>query len=126
MYVCDIDRDCKATSVVASRAWYYAIGLTLLFRLRLLSSKGTSSRNFTAIRGRFVLGTARVKALGWLEKKNERKKKKNRNDEHSIFTTVEHLSPLTGKQRHVTLDAMLGAIVELGQHQLIADLTVLQ
>ena len=23
MYVCDIDRDCKATSVVASRAWYY-------------------------------------------------------------------------------------------------------
>ena len=27
MYVCDIDRDrdCKATSVVASRAWYYAI-----------------------------------------------------------------------------------------------------
>ena len=26
-----------------------------------------------AIRGRFVLGTARVKALGWLEKKKERK-----------------------------------------------------
>ena len=25
MYVCDIDRDCKATSVIASRAWYYAI-----------------------------------------------------------------------------------------------------
>ena len=28
MYVCDIDRDCKATSVVASLAWYYAIQLT--------------------------------------------------------------------------------------------------
>ena len=24
MYVYDIDRDCKATSVVASHAWYYA------------------------------------------------------------------------------------------------------
>ena len=35
------------------------------------SSKGTSSRNFTAIRGRFVLGTARVKALGWLKKKED-------------------------------------------------------
>ena len=33
-------------------------------------------RNFTAIRGRFVLGTARFKALGWLEKKKERKKKR--------------------------------------------------
>ena len=31
--------------------------------------------NFTAIRGRFVLGTARVKALGWLEKKKKKKKK---------------------------------------------------
>ena len=46
-------------------------GLILLFRSKL-SSKGTSSRNFTAIRGRFVLGTARVKALGWLKK--ERRK----------------------------------------------------
>ena len=25
MYVGDIDRNCKATSVVASSAWYYAI-----------------------------------------------------------------------------------------------------
>ena len=31
--------------------------------------------NFTAIRGRFVLGTARVKVLGWLEKKKKKKKK---------------------------------------------------
>ena len=29
-----------------------------------------------AIRGRFVLGTARVKALGWLEKKERKKKRK--------------------------------------------------
>ena len=42
--------------------------------LQKLSSKGTSSKNFTAIRGCFVLGTARVKALGCLKKK---KKKKN-------------------------------------------------
>ena len=41
-----------------------------------LSSKGTSSRNFTAIRGRFVLGTARVKALGRLQKKEGKKKRK--------------------------------------------------
>ena len=32
--------------------------------------------NFTAIRGRFVLGTARVKALGWLEKKKKNQKRK--------------------------------------------------
>ena len=32
------------------------------------------------IRGRFVLGTARVKALGWLEKK-ERKKEEKEDDE---------------------------------------------
>ena len=28
MYVYDIDRDCKATSVVVSHAWYYAIKMT--------------------------------------------------------------------------------------------------
>ena len=32
--------------------------------------------NFTAIRGRFVLGTARVKVLGWLEKKKKNQKRK--------------------------------------------------
>ena len=47
----------------------------------------TSSRNFTAIRGRFVLGTARVKALGWLEKKNFREEKE---DDETRF------SPLPG------------------------------
>ena len=31
-----------------------------------------------AIRGHFVLGTARVKVLGWLEKKKERKKKERK------------------------------------------------
>ena len=41
----------------------------LIFAVSL--KKGTSSRNFTAIRGRFVLGTARVKALGCLEKKKK-------------------------------------------------------
>ena len=49
-------------------------GLILLFRYKLCSSKGTSSRYFTTIRGRFVLDTARVKALGWLEKKNQKRK----------------------------------------------------
>ena len=29
-----------------------------------------------AIRGRFVLGTARVKALGWLKKKERKKNRK--------------------------------------------------
>ena len=42
------------------------------------SSKGTSSRNFTAIRGRFILGTARVKALGWLETEEEEEVKQKR------------------------------------------------
>ena len=32
--------------------------------------------NFTAIRGRFVLDTARVKALGWLEKKKKNQKRR--------------------------------------------------
>ena len=50
-------------------------GLILLLRYKL-SSKGTSSRYFTAIRGRFVLGTARVKALGCLKKKERKKKRK--------------------------------------------------
>ena len=39
--------------------------------------------NFTAIRGRFVLGTARVKALGWLKKKKEKKPR-----EVSILTVL--------------------------------------
>ena len=34
--------------------------------------------NFTAIRGRFVLGTARVKVLGWLEKKKKKKNQKRK------------------------------------------------
>ena len=64
--------------------------------------------NFTAIRGRFVLGTARVKALGWLEKNNQKRK--------TIFTTSRFVT-LT------TFSSNLGAIVELGQHQR-GDLTV--
>ena len=47
-------------------------GLILLFRKKW-SSKGTSSKYFTAICGHFVLGTACVKALGWLKKKEEEK-----------------------------------------------------
>ena len=39
------------------------------FDIAVSLSKGTSSRNFMAIRGCFVLGTARVKALGWLKKR---------------------------------------------------------
>ena len=33
MYVCDIDHDCKATSVVASRAWNYAIKMASSIQL---------------------------------------------------------------------------------------------
>ena len=60
-----------------------------------------------AIRGYFVLGTARVKALGWLKKKEEM------DDE----TRFHHFDTLT------TFSNYLGAIVELGQHQR-GDLTV--
>ena len=42
---------------------------------------GTSSRNFTAIRGCFVLGTARVKALGCLKKKKEEEEYEKEDDE---------------------------------------------
>ena len=64
-------------------------GLILLF-CQKLSSKGTSSRNFTAIRVRFVLGTAHVKALGWLKKKEEEKK-----DDETRF------SPLPGSSLYI-------------------------
>ena len=60
--------------------------LILLFRKKL-SSKGTSSRNFTGIHGCFVLGTTRVKALGWLKKE---RKKEEKEDDESRF------SPLPG------------------------------
>ena len=38
--------------------------------------------NFTAIRVRFVLGTARVKVLGWLEEKKNQKRKMTKHDFH--------------------------------------------
>ena len=65
--------------------------------------------NFTAICGRFVLGTARVKALGWLEKK---KRKMTKHDFHHF--QVRHFN---------NVFEQFGAIVELGQHQR-GDLTV--
>ena len=37
--------------------------------------------NFTAIRGRFVLGTARVKVLGWLEEEEEEEESEKEDDE---------------------------------------------
>ena len=43
--------------------------------------------NFTAIRGRFVLGTAQVKALGWLEKKNQKRKMTKHDFTTSRFVT---------------------------------------
>ena len=46
--------------------------------------------NFTAIRGRFVLGTARVKALGCLKKKKKKKKNHEKEDDETRF------SPLPG------------------------------
>ena len=37
--------------------------------------------NFTAIRGRFVLDTARVKALGWMEKEKEEEEEEEEESE---------------------------------------------
>ena len=46
--------------------------------------------NFTAIRGRFVRGTARVKALGCLKKKEEEEEESEKEDDETRF------SPLLG------------------------------
>ena len=40
--------------------------------------------NFTAIRGHFVLGTGRVKALCWLEKKKKKKNQKRKMTKHDF------------------------------------------
>ena len=82
-----VDRDCKATSVVAS-----------------------------AIRGCFVLGTARIKALGCLKKKKKKKNMKKEDDE-TRFSPLPRFVTLT------TFTSNFSAIVVLGQRQR-ADLTV--
>ena len=51
-----------------------------------------------AIRGRYVLGTARVKALGWLKK--ERKKEEKEDDETRF-------SPLPGSSLYQRFRAIL-------------------
>ena len=64
--------------------------------------------NFTAIRGRFVLGTARVKALGWLEKKKKKHQKRKMTKDDFHHFQVRHFNNVSSNP---------GAIVELGQHQ---------
>ena len=71
-----VDRDCKATSVVASRAWYGITQYKMASNIQLTTGRDREIAGLillfrTAIRGCFVLGTARVKALGCLKKKKK-------------------------------------------------------
>ena len=85
MYVYDIDHDCKATSVVASRHGHVH-GYKMASNIQLTTGRDREIAGLIKTKFKrhileefhdyswaFVLGTARDKALGWLEKKKKRK-----------------------------------------------------